>query len=186
MEEKHCFQAEFSPDRTVVKESYRVTMIRSAGGIINIVLAILCLGFAVYLILPDPWYMLKYHSWYIAYFFFVVGFLIVRLIVLPGIFARRYLRRLSEVYGDAPQKADFFFDDDLIRCRSGDGGKRETAYDQIRSVHETAHAVVLRRRQNLFEMLNKETVQGGSVEDLLTFLEKKNPKAKVYRKRRTR
>ena len=99
MEEKNFFQAEFTPDRTVVKESYRVTMMRSASGIINIVLAILCLGFAVYLILPDPRYMLKYHPWYIAYFLFVAGFFIVRFLLDDNIRNEDYL---TQTYPDIP------------------------------------------------------------------------------------
>ena len=194
MEEENCrFQVETAPSQELMKEGYRVVIYRTWRSIVNIALAIVCLGAAAYqaydalkrarLGWGDAW---NNNIPYMIYFLVLAGFIIGRLIAAPGIGARKYMKRLAAVHGDAAAlKVTYSFADDAIHSQSSTGQKVDTAYDQIISVRETAHGIVLARKLNLFEVLDKETLQGGSLEDFRTFLQEKMPNAKFSWKRRT-
>ena len=190
MEEKHCFQAEFTPDSSLVKECYRATLHRSLTSFLYIIFSVLLFGYAAYHIYSalNSVYSWRYELYrslpIIAYCLLIAGLGIVMRSTLPGRLARKYMKQTSSLYGDAAVTATFFFDDDAIRLQSSTGERRETAYGQIISVYETAHGVVLRRKPNLFEMLNKETIRGGSLDDFQTFLREKMPEAKFHWKKK--
>ena len=120
----------------------------------------------------------------IVYCLLLAIYLLVRLFTAPGFSARKFMRRLEAVHGDASTlKLTYYFEDDRMRSQSSSGQKVETAYDQIVAVHETAHGIVMRRKENLFEALDKSTVCGGTLEDFKAFLQEKMPNAKFHLKR---
>ena len=80
-------------------------------------------------------------------------------------------------------KLTYYFDDDHMHSQSSSGQKVETAYDQIVAVHETAHGIVMRRKEQLFEALDKSAIEGGTLEGFKTFLQEKMPNAKFHLKR---
>ena len=182
------FTVEATPNQTLMKEGYQVVVYRSWRGIVNIGLAVLCLGIAAYKAY-DAWHWTRIgweDAWehnlsYIVYFLLIGGFVLGRLIAAPELGARKYMRRLTAVHGDCSTlHISYFFADDVIRSDSSTGQKTETAYDQIISVHETASGIVLRRKLGLFEIIDKSKIQGGTLEEFRSFLLEKMPNARFH------
>lgn len=117
----------------------------------------------------------------IVYGLLAAAYLSVRLLTAPGFSSRKFMRRLEAVHGDiSTLKTTYLFDDDRMHSQSSSGQKIETAYDQIIAVHETAHGIVMRRKENLFEALDKSAIEGGTLEDFKAFLQEKMPSAKFH------
>ncbi len=192
MEQKECrFRAETAPSKQLMKEAYGAVMWHSWRAWVYIAAIALGLGLAAYHIddariwsargYGDAW---KNNMIMIVYCLLLAVYLLVRLFTAPGLSARRFMRRLEAVHGDiSTMKITYFFHDDLICTRSTSGQKIETAYDQITAVHETAHGIVLRRKEHLFETMDKSAVEGGTPGDFKAFLREKMPGAKFHWKR---
>ena len=141
-----------------------------------LVLALLCLGIAVYQAF-EAWQGARSgweNAWghnlpYIVYFLVLGGFVTWLLIAMPALYARRYVKQGAAVFAD-----------DSIHVESSTGQKYDTAYDQMLYARETSHGIVLVRKQRLFEMLDKSRIEGGTLEEFRTFLQEKMPKAKFY------
>ncbi len=185
------FTVETTPSQTLMKEGYRVVVYRNWRGIVNIGLAVLCLGLAAYKAY-EAWHWTRIgwegawgdNSSYIVYFLLIGVFVLGRLIAAPGLGARKYMRRLAAVHGDCSTlHISYFFADDAIHSDSSTGQKTETAYDQIVSVHETSNGIVLCRKLGLFEIIDKSKIQGGTLEEFRSFLLGKMPNAKFHWKR---
>ncbi len=187
----HRFQIETVPAKELMKEGYRVVIYRTWNGMLNIGLAVLCLGIAAYLAC-DAWHGARMgwgNAWernlpYVVDLLLIAGFVTGRLIAAPELGARKYMKRLAAVHGDAAAlKITYFFSDGGIHSDSSSGQKIDTAYDQIISVRETAHGIVLLRKLKLFEILDKSKIEGGTLEDFKAFLQEKMPNAKFHWKR---
>lgn len=102
-------------------------------------------------------------------------------LVFPSLSAKRYMRQNAALFGDMNALlVTRQFCDDCIHSTSSTGTELQTAYDQIISVWETAHGIVLRRKMNLFEMLDKSRIESGTLEDFKAFLQEKMPDAKFH------
>ena len=102
-------------------------------------------------------------------------------LVFPSLSAKRYMRQNAALFGDMNALlVTLQFCDDCIHSHSSAGTELQTAYDQIISVWETAHGIVLRRKMNLFEMLDKSRIEDGTLEDFKAFLQEKMPDAKFH------
>ena len=192
MEQNDCrFQVETVPSKELMKEAYEAVMWHSWRAWVNVAAIALGLGVAGYRIYDAYlWSMRGYgDAWknnmiMIVYCLLLAGFLLVRLFTAPGLSARKFMRRLEAVHGDiSTMKITYSFHGDLIYTQSSTGQKIETAYDQIIAVHETAHGIVMRRKENLFEALDKSAIEGGTLEGFKTFLQEKMPNAKFHLKR---
>ncbi len=189
-ENKGRFTVETELSQELMKEGYRTVIYRTWRGIVYIGLAVLSFGIAAYEAY-DAWHSARMgwgDAWnsslpYIVYFLLIGGFIMGRLIAAPGLAARKYVRRLAAVHGNAPMIVSYVFADDGIHSQSSAGQKIDTAYDQIIAVYKTAHGIVLRRKLNLIEMLDKEKLQGGALEDFRAFLQEKMPNAIFHWKR---
>lgn len=192
MEHDDCrFQVETTPNKELMKEAYGTVMWHSWRAWVYVAAISLGFGLAGYRIYDAyTWSMWGYRdAWrdnmvMIVYCLLLAIYLLVRLFTAPGFSARKFMRRLEAVHGDASTlKLTYYFDDDRMHSQSSSGQKVETAYDQIVAVHETAHGIVMRRKENLFEALDKSTVCGGTLEDFKAFLQEKMPNAKFHLKR---
>ena len=189
MEQNDCrFQVETVPSKELMKEAYEAVMWHSWRAWVNVAAIALGLGVAGYRIYDAYlWSMRGYgDAWknnmiMIVYCLLLAGFLLVRLFTAPGLSARKFMRRLEAVHGDiSTMKITYSFHGDLIYTQSSSGQKLETAYDQIVAVHETAHGIVMRRKEHLFEALDKSAIEGGTLEDFKAFLQEKMPGAKFH------
>ena len=192
MEQNDCrFQVETVPSKELMKEAYEAVMWHSWRAWVYVAAIALGLGLAGYYIYDaNIWSMRGYgDAWknnmiMIVYCLLITAYLLVRLFTAPGLSARKFMRRLEAVHGDvSTQKITYFFDDDRMHSLSSSGQKIETAYDQIIAVHETAHGIVMRRKENLFEALDKSGIKGGTPSMFLAFLQEKTPNAKFHLKR---
>ena len=99
----------------------------------------------------------------------------------PGRFARRFIRQREELYGDAArQKGEYFFCDESVHAEGSSGAKMEIVYAQIRHVYQTKHGIVLKLKENLFFILDRSRIDGGSPEELIAFLKEKLPWAAFH------
>ena len=89
-------------------------------------------------------------------FYLVFGiFFLVRLLILPESRSRKYISKLSAVYGDpVALTITYSFGDDSYQTKTSDGATINTAYDQILSVYETTHGIIMERKMHLFESLD--------------------------------
>ena len=184
----HRFQIETNPTKELMKEAYEAVMWHSWRAWVYVAAIALGLGLAGYRIYDaNLWSMRGYgDAWknnmiMIVYCLLIAAYLLVRLFTAPGLAARKFMRRLEAVHGDiSTMKITYSFHDDLIYTQSSTGQKIETAYDQIIAVHETAHGIVMRRKENLFEALDKSAIEGGTLEGFKAFLQEKMPGAKFH------
>ena len=192
MEQNDCrFQVETVPSKELMKEAYGAIMWHSWRAWVYVAAIALGLGLAGYHIYDANIWSMRGHgdAWkdnmiMIVYCLLIAAYLLVRLFTAPGLSARKFMRRLEAVHGDiSTLRITYFFDDDRMQSQSSSGQKIETAYDQIISVHETAHGIVMRRKENLFEALDKSAIEGGTLEGFKTFLQEKMPNAKFHLKR---
>lgn len=185
-QENTRFQIEMSPSQNLMKEAYQAVLWHSWRAWVYAVGAASLLGLGLYrLYKASVWANLGWaDAWsdYLPltiYCFVLAALLLFRLLTAPGFSARKYMKRLTAVHGDAARlKIVYRFDASGIHSQSSTGQQIDTAYDQIVSVHETSHGIVLRRKENLFEVLEKSGIQGGTLGDFRTFLEEKMPHAK--------
>lgn len=189
MEQNDCrFQIETNPTNELMKEAYSAVMWHSWRAWVYVAAIVLGFGLAGYRIYDaNLWSMRGYRdAWrdnmvMIVYCLLLAIYLLVRLFTAPGFSARKFMRRLEAVHGDASTlKLTYYFDDDRMHSQSSSGQKLETAYDQIVAVHETAHGIVMRRKEHLFESLDKSAIEGGTLEDFKAFLQEKMPGAKFH------
>lgn len=184
----YSFQVETVPSKELMEEAYVTVMWHSWRAWIYVAAIALGFGLAGYRIYDAyTWSMWGYRdAWrdnmvMIVYCLLLAIYLLVRLFTAPGLSARKFMRRLEAVHGDASTlKLTYYFDDDRMHSQSSSGQKLETAYDQITAVHETAHGIVMRRKENLFEALDKSAIEGGTPEDFRAFLQEKMPNAKFH------
>ena len=189
MEQNDCrFQVEMTTTKELMKEAYGAVMWHSWRAWVYVAAIALGFGLAGYRIYDAyTWSMWGYRdAWrdnmvMIVYCLLLAIYLLVRLFTAPGLSARKFMRRLEAVHGDSSTlKFTYYFDDDHMHSQSSSGQKLETAYDQITAVHETAHGIVMRRKENLFEALDKSAIEGGTLKGFKTFLQEKMPNAKFH------
>ncbi len=182
------FHVESPLDRELLTEGYRVLMVHSWRFILGMILTLACLGFAVkyaadaarliregYTGIWEKWlpYILFWAALGIANFVLHVTY--------PGRCARQFIRQREALYGDtAHQKAEYFFCDESVHAEGSSGAKMETAYAQIRHVYQTKHGIVLKLKENLFHILDRSRIDGGSPEELIAFLKEKLPWAAFH------
>lgn len=184
------FHVESPLERELLTEGYRALMLRSWRFILGMILTLACIGFAVKYTadaarLVREGYTGVWEKW-LPHILFMTALGIANTVLHatnPGRCSRRFIRQREALYGDAAhQKADFFFCDELFHAEGSSGVKFETAYAQIRSVYETKHGIVLKQKENLFHILDKSRIDGGSPEELTAFLKEKLPWAEFHMK----
>ena len=182
------FHVESPLDRELLTEGYWVLMVHSWRFILGMIPTLACLGLAVkyaadaarlvregYTGVWEKWlpYILVWLALGIANF--------VLHVKNPGRCARRFIRQREELYGDAArQKAEFFFCDESVHAEGSSGAKIDTAYTKIRHVYQTKHGIVLKLKENLFHILDRSRIDGGSPEELIAFLKEKLPWAAFH------
>lgn len=182
------FHVESPLDRELITEGYRVILLRSWRFILGIILTLACLGFAVKYAadaarLIREGYTGVWEKW-LPYILFWAALGIANFVLhvtYPGRCARQFIRQREALYGDtAHQKAEYFFCDESVHTEGSSGAKIDTAYTQIRHVYETQHGIILKQKENLFHILDKSRIDGGSPEELIAFLKEKLPWAAFY------
>ena len=185
-DEQSRFTLEMKPNQNLTKEAFRAIVMRSWRGPVYCALACICLILAVVSFKAaadgkDLEGVSGVNSSLSrgAYFLCLGAGTIGILALLPGLNARKYIRRVQEMYGDLSKVYIIYrFDEDMIRSEGSSGEKRETPYDRIVAVQETAHGLILRRNNNVFEILDKNRLKGGSMAEFQAFLREKCPGAK--------
>ena len=188
------FQIEQKPDQVLTKEGCAVNMWYSWQAWANVAIAVLLLAIGGYFLFNAAvWAPRGYGSLWkenLPIIVWSLGFgvlFLVRLFMFPGSYARKYIKRLTVLYGDPAALAiTYFFGDDGIHSELSNGAAVDTAYDQILSVHETAHGIILRRKMHMFDSLDKSKIQGGTLPDFRAFLQEKMPKAEFHWKQDTK
>jgi len=113
----------------------------------------------------------------------LVGAVVSTVIVLssPSRMAKKHLKRLDVIHNDQKPRTVFYHFKDSIMVAEGSSGEIiDTSYDQIIAVYETKHTIVLRRKMNLFETLDKSKVSGGSLDEFKAFLESRMNQTKFH------
>ena len=167
-EEKSYFYAEVTPNQALYKEAYKAIMWHSWRPLLFICIVLVCL----YMV-GKSIYIGNYGDPFNIYCLFVAGFGIWKLFSAPERAARKSINRLSAVYGNTTELlvTYSFHDNDYHTHNAASGGNIDTAYDQIKSVYETSHGIILNRTQNVFDVLDKYSIQGGSLLEFREFLE---------------
>ena len=177
-EEKYSFHAKVTPTQELYKEAYQTVIWHSWRPYLFIGLMLACLflaGKALY----DGDYRNPSTISFAIYFLLLAVYPAWRLLSTPTKAARKYMKRLSEVFGEKVDCTNTYsFGDNAYHIHTANGGDVDTAYSQIKSIYETKHGIVLKRAQDLFEVLDKSTVQGGSLQEFRGFLEQKMSGAK--------
>lgn len=182
------FQIETNPTKELMKEGYRAVIFHSWRPAVYGVMAALCLWqTGRYFYLAFYW---NSQGWeeafstylpYGLYFLLLTGVMIGMFLTMPALSARRYMKQVAAIHGDVNALSVIHrFDEEGIYIHSSIGTDIHTAYDQIVSVWETAHGIVLRRKMSMFEMLDKSRLEGGTLEDFRAFLQEKMPGAKFH------
>ena len=190
-QDKIRFQIEQTPSQELTKEGSTVIMWHSWRTWLNVAAVLMLLvvvGCLVYN--AAVWASRGYDSVWKDYFprilfYLVFGiFFLVRLLILPESRSRKYISKLSAVYGDpVALTITYSFGDDSYQTKTSDGATINTAYDQILSVYETTHGIIMERKMHLFESLDKSRIQGGTFPEFRTFLQEKMPNAEFHWKR---
>ncbi len=176
MEKKEYFCAEVTPNQMLYKEAYKAIIWHSWRPLLYI-----CIVLAGLFMVGKSLYIGDYEDPFNIYFLFLVGFIIWRLLSAPERAARKSINRISAVYGNNTEiTVAYSFRDNDYHTHTASGGDIDTAYDQIKSVYETSHGIILYRTQNLFEILDKNSIQGGSLHEFREFLEKNMSETKFF------
>ena len=189
MEQNDCrFQSETIPTKELMKEGFRTVIWFSWRPVFFVAMA----AFSVWKMSDSfhnasCWARLYNQDTSQQYILLGLGWLALAalaagyVLVFPSLSAKRYMKRNAALFGDMNALlVTRQFCDDCIHSTSSTGTELQTAYDQIISVWETAHGIVLRRKMNLFEMLDKSRIESGTLEDFKAFLQEKMPDAKFH------
>ena len=191
-EYQYRFVSETTPNREMMKEAYWGNFLRSWRLAAYAVVALLNLGLAGKYIY-EAWYWSSQgwpEAWMdyvrdIAVFSALGLILVIVLLTAPALSARRYMKQLETVYGNGAIPTVFrFYADDGMHLETSTGEKTMTAYDQILSVVETEHCILLRRKMSMFEVLEKDRIHGGTLDEFKAYLEEKMPNVRFHWKHR--
>ena len=94
-----------------------------------------------------------------------------------------YKRMLSTNNGIPPRNEIIFKEDGIYARNLDNGGITITSYSQLRSICESEHFLILTQEHTLYFAVRKDSVTGGTVEELLDFLFKKGTGIKKKRLR---
>lgn len=129
----------------------------------------------VYFTIAFPWAITD-KAWLMA--LVCIGWLALDL--LPRLTARKgniqYKRSLVANGGKPVHGALLFYEDGFTDRNLDTGNEVAYRYDQIRKIIETNHLLVLVLDYRLGVLLDKDTIAGGSLEDLKAFLLEKSQK----------
>lgn len=81
-----------------------------------------------------------------------------------------YKRMLSTNNGIPPRNEIIFKEDGIYARNLDNGGRTITSYRQLRSICESEHFLILTQEHTLYSAIRKDSVTGGTVEELLDFL----------------
>ena len=81
-----------------------------------------------------------------------------------------YKRMLSTNNGIPPRNEIIFKEDGIYAQNLDNGGRTITSYRQLRSICESEHFLILTQEHSLYSAIRKDSVTGGTVEELLDFL----------------
>ena len=81
-----------------------------------------------------------------------------------------YKRMLSTNNGIPPRNEIIFKEDGIYARNLDNGGSTITSYSQLRSICESEHFLILTQEHTLYFAVRKDSVTGGTVEELLDFL----------------
>lgn len=81
-----------------------------------------------------------------------------------------YKRMLSTNNGIPPRNEIIFKEDGIYARNLDNGGITITSYSQLRSICESEHFLILTQEHTLYFAVRKDSVTGGTVEELLDFL----------------
>ncbi len=189
MEQNDCrFWMEVNPSKELMQEGYRAVIFYSWRLAVYGALAALGLWRAGrYLYLAYYWNSMGWKEAlgdylpYGLYFLLLSGLMIGMFLYMPALSARRYMKRMTAVFGDAATlSVSYRFAEDALHTQDSTGQRIDTAYDQFVSVRETANCIVLRRKMSMFHTLDKSRLEGGSLADFRAFLQDKMTNAKFH------
>lgn len=111
--------------------------------------------------------------------FSIYGFLIVREILAPQLFARRQTKRKIELYGATEITIDaaFYADGAAFHNRASDA-RLELGYSAVHRLTETKDLFLIRTQQKQLIALSKDGFDGTDIPGFRTFMDQKCPNAK--------
>ena len=122
----------------------------------------------------------------IQYFLtFVIVFAVIRLITNPKKGDIQYKRMLQANNGSPSHQQQFFTEAGVHCINVRNGNHADFAYDQFRYTIESKNLLILVMQHRTCLMINKASLEGGSVSDLFAFLKVHCPKLKGKKPRRT-
>lgn len=106
--------------------------------------------------------------------------LLVYLPFLPAHLAKKQCKALKERERlNVAQTAAFFEQNILFSSEAADAGKEIIGYDAITRVQHCDNLLYLWRQQAGYHTIEADKLEGGSVEELKTFLQEKNPNIRM-------
>ena len=111
--------------------------------------------------------------------FALYGFLIVREILAPRIFAKKQAKRMKETYGtDTITVEAAFFDDSMAFHNRASNAEMRLQYGALKLLTETKDLFLLRTQQKQLIVLSKLGFDGMDITGFRAFMDEKCPNAK--------
>ena len=184
-ERKPIFTNTYVPNEEIDRQMYR-----SVNFVRRLILFLICIAFLCYslykliqLIQWAAYYREPIYTqtlfWFIIVGFVLYGFLIVRGILAPRIFARKETKRLKETYGTTEITVKFtFFDDALEMHNLASGAKWNLPYTSLKRMTETKDLFLIRTQQKQIIPIAKLGFDGTDIPGFRAFMDEKCPNAK--------
>ena len=169
-EQNNCkFQAQITYDLPSYKELTKTTIRRSGlttASMILFMAMFLLIGYSYIVLLQDASYLSK--------------LLMITLAVFWGLRLFRFIRdrngdlafkRMLSANNGVPTHLEICFCEDGIHSlHTSSGGRTITAYSQLRGIYETEHFLIFLQEHNMYAAIRKDSITGGTKEELLSFL----------------
>ncbi|MBR3905753.1 MAG: YcxB family protein [Clostridia bacterium] len=136
-------------------------------------LGVLCLAFSVYNFLRGH---LNSTFYVIAVFYVLLSvYSFLRLPLYARKYANQSLKKMEELDQAHAVSTIELHEKELVTSSNISEDVKKTTYDHIIRYQETKHLILLWRPQKLFYPIEKNSLTGGTADQLKTFLKEKNP-----------
>lgn len=103
----------------------------------------------------------------------------IRLSIYCKNYAKRTVKRMNELHQAEPEVLIDLYPDEIITRSTVSEEQQKTTYDHMICLKETKHLILLWRPQRLYHPIEKNKLEGGTVNELKTFLKEKNPNIRM-------
>ena len=136
-------------------------------------LGLFLMGMGLYYLLGN-WYKDTHYYIVLIMSFAMSLFSFLRLTLYVHKFADRTMKRIDEMGHSDVVSHTAFFEDHFVTSSIDSEDTHTAAYDHLIRMQQTKHFILLWRPQKLYHAIEKESLDGGNVEELKTFLKEKN------------